>query len=187
MSGPVYGDQFATLRAEVERLRQSLATVADAHERDLMRLARALGFDHEPPASVDEVVERAKALRVESLKAHTTAERLTREAAGYEEQLREARTENAQLTAERDALTRGEDTPSLDAIRAHGGVWVVTDGSTATKLSLRVDAATVYAFAACGCDLRYDMGRFAEMQERCRWWRVRGEGTLAVGESRGPK
>jgi hypothetical protein len=89
--------------------------------------------------------------------------------------------------AQRDALARGEDTPSLDAIRAHGGVWVVTDGSTATTLSLRVDAATVYAVDACGCDLRYDAGRFAEMHAGCRWWRVRGDGTLAVGEPRGEK
>lgn len=145
MSDPVYGDQFAALRAEVERLRaalgaevatsegrckvlfeksdelraewqraeraeaeverlrQSLATVADAHERDLMRLAHALGFDHEPPASVDAMAERAKALRAEALKAHTTAERLTREAAGYEERLREERAENSRLRVERGA------------------------------------------------------------------------------------
>ncbi len=90
------------------------------------------------------------------------------------------RGENARLTRERDALTRGEDTPSLDAIRAHGGVWVVTDGSTATTLSLRVDAATVYAVDACGCDLRYDAERFTELHAGCRWWRVRGDGTLAL-------
>ncbi len=153
MSDPVYGDQFAALRQENARLRERLDATAQAHERDVVRLARALGWTHEPPASVDEVVERAAALHAE----------------------------NARLTAERDALARGEDMPSLDAIRAHGGVWVVTDGSTATTLSLRVDATTVYAVDACGCDLRYDAERFAELHAGCRWWRVRSDGTLAAG------
>ena len=110
MSDPVYGDQFAALRGEVERLRERLDATAQAHERDVVRLARALGWTHEPPASVDEVVERAAALHAE----------------------------NARLTAERDALARGEDMPSLDAIRAHGGVWVVTvrsDGTLAAGLT----------------------------------------------------
>lgn len=46
--------------AEVTRLRAALDDLAHAHERDLMRVAVALGFDHEPPPDVDALVAAAE-------------------------------------------------------------------------------------------------------------------------------
>lgn len=253
---------------EVTRLRSQLDATAQAHERDVVRLARALGWTHEPPASVDEVVERAKALHAEALKARTTAERLAREVAGCETRLREERAENARLraerdaavesatraeraacveacrvveserpaewddwtagyvagamgcagaiqrrttaaedhlmlerndlaemverlTVERDALTRGEGTPSLDVTRAwevHGGRWLVLwariPSNQVARLHVRDDARVVVNEAASEAR---DHDDFARHFGAARWWRVRADGTLAVGESRGDR
>mgnify|MGYP003543043356 FL=1 len=49
--------------AEAARLRALLATVADAHEADVLRIARAAGLTHEPPASVDAIVAAIDVLR----------------------------------------------------------------------------------------------------------------------------
>lgn len=46
-------------RAEVERLRGLLDKATSAHERDLVAVARALGFVHEPPSSAEEVAKAA--------------------------------------------------------------------------------------------------------------------------------
>ena len=202
-------EDIDTLLAENTRLRSQLDATAQAHERDVVRIAHALGWTHEPPASVDEVVARAAALHAEALKARTEnegAQRLYRSEWEWREAFEKdaaqllaerdaARRELAELQSftedmmgiaadtvaevqsERDALTRGEDTPSLDAIRAHGGVWLWTgDGVIGTAWLSATDDGRV---VSVGAGVRWTHTDFAAHHGGRRWWRVRADGTLA--------
>lgn len=100
-----------------------------------------------------------------------------------------------------DALAHGESTPSLDAIRAwqmHGGQWLVVNpasGRLRTDVLALCDAdharvqdgrpmgyVTVRDGRSLPEDVRHDL--FVQMTRGTRWWRVRDDGTLAIGQAR---
>lgn len=63
---------------EVAHLRTALDAVTHTHERDLLRLAKALGFTHEPPSDVDAMVAAVERLAGERNRAIVKAQQLAR-------------------------------------------------------------------------------------------------------------
>lgn len=57
--------QEGDLRKDLDAARTDLTAAAEAHERDIIKISRALGNYHEPPGSVDELVEAISKLRHE--------------------------------------------------------------------------------------------------------------------------